>query len=82
LTPLRTLVVWVADGCSHCEALVADFRMRGVVFEVVNLSAEPERLAELREHSWEHRLPVVVDHEKVSIGFRGRSSSYAEVGLE
>jgi hypothetical protein len=32
--------------------------------------------------SWEHRLPVVVDHERVSIGFRGGSSTYAELGLE
>jgi hypothetical protein len=39
-------------------------------------------LAELRRVSWEHRLPVVLDHERVSIGFRGGSSDFAELGLE
>jgi hypothetical protein len=37
---------------------------------------------ELRGWCWEHRLPVVVDHERVSIGFRGASSSFDELGLE
>lgn len=48
----------------------------------VNLSREPHRLDELTSHCWEHRLPVVIDHERVSIGFCGGSSSFAELGLE
>jgi glutaredoxin len=80
--PLDTLLVFTADGCPHCEALLDDFRQRGVVFREINLSRHPEEMARLRSFSWEHRLPVVVDHERVSIGFRGGSSSYADVGLE
>ncbi len=79
---LDSILVFTANGCPHCEALVGDFRRRGVVFTEVNLSREPERMEELRRLSWEHRLPVVADHERVSIGFRGGSSSYAELGLE
>lgn len=74
--------VFVADGCAASAALIADFRRRGVDFEEVNLSREPQRLAELRRLSWEHRLPVVADHERVSIGFGGASSTFAELGLE
>jgi glutaredoxin 3 len=80
--PLETLIVFTADGCPHCRALLADFRARGVVFREINLSRHPEEMARLRTLSWEHRLPVVVDHERVSIGFRGASSSYDELGLE
>jgi hypothetical protein len=36
----------------------------------------------LLELVWEHRLPVVADHERISIGFRGESSTFAELGLE
>jgi glutaredoxin len=79
---LETLIVFTADGCPHCAALVEDFRRRDVRFRDVNLSREPDQMKRLRQHSWEHRLPVVLDHERVSIGFRGGSSTYAELGLE
>ena len=73
--------VYVADGCPHCVSLLDDLRRRHVVFEVINLSREPARLAELVGLTWERSLPAVVDHERCSIGFAGSSSSFAEVGL-
>ncbi len=79
---LDTIVVFTADGCPHCAALCTDFDRRGVVYREVNLSREPDEMARLRGFSWEHRLPVVADHERVSIGFRGASSTFAELGLE
>jgi glutaredoxin len=82
VTALDAILVFTADGCPHCAALVEDFRCRGVVFREINLSHEPAEMGRLRALSWEHRLPVVADHERISIGFRGGSSSYAELGLE
>ena len=79
---LDTIRVFTADGCPHCAALCADFDRRGVEYREVNLSREPDEMARLRDLSWEHRLPVVADHERVSIGYRGGSSTFAEVGLE
>ncbi len=82
MTVPGTLVLFTADGCPHCAALRADLVARRVPFEEVNLCRAPERLPELAQLSPERRLPVVVDHERVSVGFRGSSSSFAEVGLE
>ena len=82
MSTLDSIIVFTADGCPHCVALVEDFHRRGVVFREINLSREPDQMERLRKLSWEHRLPVVADHERVSIGFRGGSSSYAELGLE
>jgi glutaredoxin len=82
VTPLETLVVFTADGCPHCRAVVADLETRGVRFREINLSREPDEMARLRTLCWEHRLPVIADHERVSIGFRGASSTFAELGLE
>ena len=79
---LETVRVYTADDCPHCDALRRDLDRRGVRFEEVNLSRRPERLEELRDHTWEHRLPVVVDHERVSIGFNGASSTFDELGLD
>ncbi len=76
-----SVTVFVADGCPHCAALLADLRRRRVSCEVVDLSREPSRLAELAALTWERRLPVTADHERCSIGFAGRSSSWAELGL-
>jgi glutaredoxin len=79
---IHTLRVFTADGCPHCAALCEDLRRRGVRFLEINLSREPHRMAELRLFCWEHRLPVIVDHERVSIGHHGRSSTFTELGLE
>jgi len=79
---LDTIFVFTADGCPHCRALCEDFNRRGVVYREINLSRLPEEMERLRQLSWEHRLPVVADHERVSIGFRGKSSTFGELGLE
>jgi glutaredoxin len=82
MTELFTVFAYTADGCPHCAALCADLRLRGVRFLEVNLSREPERMAELARLSAARRLPVVLDHERVSVGFRGKASTFAELGLE
>jgi glutaredoxin len=82
MTGVETIVVFTADACPYSEALCADLRRRGVRFLEINLSRERHRIEELRRHCWEHRLPVILDHERVSIGFRGDSSSFRDVGLD
>ncbi|MEJ2582449.1 MAG: glutaredoxin family protein [Acidobacteriota bacterium] len=82
MVTLDTILVFTADGCPHCRALREDFDRRGVVYREINLSREPEQIRRFRELVWEHRLPVVADHERVSIGFRGKSSTFGELGLE
>jgi glutaredoxin len=75
------ITAYVADGCPHCAALLEDLERRRVTFVAVNLSREPKRIAELAALTWERRLPVLVDHERCSVGFSGRSSSFADLGL-
>lgn len=82
MAALDTLLVFTADGCPHCRALCEDFDRRGVTYREINLCREPDEMDRLQELIWEHRLPVVADHERVSIGFRGQSSSFADLGLE
>jgi glutaredoxin len=82
VTGVETIIVFTADGCPHSAALCADLCRRGVRFVEINLSHERHRIEELRRHCWEHRLPVVLDHERVSIGFRGASSTFQDVGLD
>ncbi|NWG00472.1 MAG: glutaredoxin family protein [Thermoanaerobaculaceae bacterium] len=75
-----SVVVYVVDGCPYCELLLADLQRRRVVFRLVNLSAEPQRLEEVVALTWECRVPVVVDHERVTVGFGGGSSEVSGAG--
>lgn len=66
--------VYVVEGCPHCEALLADLHRRRVAHVVVNLTVEPHRVEEVVRLTWQRRVPVIVDHERYAIGFRGASS--------
>lgn len=78
---LETLLVFTHARCPHSQALLEDFRRRGVVFMHIDV-AEPGALERLRTHCWEHRLPVVADHERITIGFGGQASTFEALGLD
>ena len=82
MSKVDALLVYTADGCSHCRAVVEDFQARNVRFREINLSREPGEMGRLRTLCRENRLPVVADHERISIGFRGGSSTFGELGIE
>lgn len=81
MSALRTILVFVHPQCPHSRALAEDFRRRGVVFAEISLT-EASGLQQFREVCWERRLPVVLDHERLSIGFGGKSSSFDELGID
>ncbi|MEP0774062.1 MAG: hypothetical protein HRF46_06835 [Acidobacteriota bacterium] len=76
------ITVFVVAECPHCAALIADLERRHVGYRCVDLRRESGRLEELKRLTWERRLPVVVDHERCSVGFCGGSSTWLELGLE
>ncbi len=81
-TLLETLLVFTHNDCPHSRALLEDFRSRGVLFVEINVGNEPKAMSRLQTLSWEHRLPVVADHERITIGFRGQASTFEELGLD
>ncbi len=82
MSPVFPIRIFIAPGCPHSDALRADLERRNVRFIERDVSSEPEAMDELRSLSWEHRLPVVVDHERVTVGFNGQSSTFDELGIE
>ncbi len=80
-TRLETLLVFTHKECPYSQALLEDFRLRGVVFLEIDVT-EPGALDRLRTLCWEHRLPVVADHERITIGFRGQASTFEALGLD
>lgn len=80
MNALRTLQVFVHPQCPYSKALLEDFRARGVSFARIDVSQE-EGLRQLQSVCWEQRLPIVLDHERLSVGFQGRSSTFRELGI-
>lgn len=78
---LETLLVFTHVQCPHSRALLEDFRRRGVVFMHIDVT-ESGAMDRLRSLSWEHRLPVVADHERITIGFQGKASTFEALGLD
>jgi len=81
MAPLETLLVFTHPECPHSRALVEDLRRRSVRFVQIDLARNPAGLHRLREFCWEERLPVVLDHERISIGYLGNSTSFEQLGL-
>lgn len=67
------LMIYTKTGCPHCEAAMRDFREKGREFTEVNLSKFPDRIAEIKDLANVSRVPVIVDHGEVIIGFKGGS---------
>ncbi len=80
MAALRTLQVFIHPRCPHSRALVEDFRRRGISFVEIDISEE-EGLQQLKEASWERKLPIILDHERLSIGFKGSFSTFSELGI-
>ena len=43
MSPVDPVLVFTADGCPHCRAVIEDFNARNVRFREINLSREPGR---------------------------------------
>jgi len=54
MSSVDALLVFTADGCPHCRAIVEDFRARNVRFREINLSRERGEMEHLRTLCWEH----------------------------
>jgi glutaredoxin len=77
-----SVTVYVASGCPFSARLLADLRRRAVAHECIDLTASPERAAEVVALTWDRRVPVVVDHERFTVGFAGGSSTFEELGID
>jgi glutaredoxin 3 len=66
------VLIYGKDNCPYTSAAREDHAKRKVGFEYVNVITDPARLKEMLKHSkGVRKVPVIVDGEKVTIGFNG-----------
>jgi glutaredoxin 3 len=66
------VIIYGKENCPYTRAAREDYAQRKVAFTYVDVLADPEKLREMVRHSKGKRnVPVIVDGEKVTVGFNG-----------
>ena len=66
------VLIYGKDGCPYTSAARDDHSKRKVAFEYINVVADGAKLKEMLKHSkGVRKVPVIVDGDKVTIGFNG-----------
>lgn len=66
------VTVYVMDGCPYCSMLVEELKGKGVVFEEINVSRDAAAAEHIKRAYGADRVPVMVDENGVTIGYRGK----------
>jgi glutaredoxin 3 len=66
------VLIFGKENCPYTAAAVADHQRRNVEFEYIDVKRDRQDLARMLEYSKGHRrVPVIVEDDKVTIGFGG-----------
>ena len=66
------IVVYTHPDCAFSAAAKMDYRKRNLEFLEVDVSQQPDKIAELMQLTDGERLtPVIVENGNVTIGFKG-----------
>ena len=69
---LSMVLIFGKDNCPYTQAAVEDYERRGVAAEYINVKKAPADLERMLTFSrGQRRVPVIVEDEKVKIGFGG-----------
>jgi glutaredoxin 3 len=82
VTPCRRVVLYTAPFCAECERARALLERRGIAFEEIDLSADPERCCELEALTGGRSAPQIVIDGRPIGGFAELSALDRAGGVE
>jgi glutaredoxin 3 len=66
------VTIFGKDSCPYTRAAREDYTARGVTFEYVNVTGSAEGMARMLRHTNGRRdVPVIVEDDKITVGFGG-----------
>ncbi len=68
---MEEVIVYTKDNCPYCAKLLEELKEKGIQFREINLSHDRRALKEVKEKYGADRVPVLVEGEKVIIGYEG-----------
>jgi glutaredoxin-like protein NrdH len=72
-----TIVIYTHPDCQGCDMVMDDLDRQGVSYQQIDVTTTPGAVEELLKLTDGLRVtPVVVDGERVSIGYRGIGCSF------
>ncbi|PKM80921.1 MAG: NrdH-redoxin [Firmicutes bacterium HGW-Firmicutes-14] len=66
-----SVTIYTKTGCPYCKAAMESFEKQKVEYTEINLSDHPGKVEELVKVAGIRKVPVIVDGEKVTVGFNG-----------
>ncbi len=71
-TKTPTIVVYTHPDCAYSTAVKIDYNNRGIDFKEIDIAVHPEAIPELERLAGGERItPVVVEGDKITVGFNG-----------
>ncbi len=67
----ETVTIYTKPGCPYCAAAKEDLGGRGISFIERDVTADPAAREEAIRLAGEARVPVIVEGERVTVGFKG-----------
>lgn len=68
---MSEIKVYTKDGCPHCTKLLEELKNEGKAFKEISISTNAEELNFIKDKYNANKVPVLVDGEKVTIGYKG-----------
>ncbi|MEN6389571.1 MAG: glutaredoxin family protein [Syntrophomonas sp.] len=65
------VTIYTKTGCPYCAAARQYLEGQGASFQEINISQQPNKKEELIKVSGGAQVPVIVEGDKVTIGFNG-----------
>ncbi len=64
-------ILYTKEGCPYCPRLIKDLKEQGREYEEINVTYDHDALKKIKEEYNADRVPVLVEGEKVTIGYKG-----------
>lgn len=68
----KKITIYTKTGCPHCDHAKEDLNGRNIPFEEINISEKPEAEKMVEELAGRRLVPVIVEGDNITVGFRGR----------
>ncbi len=68
----KKVTIYTKTGCPYAEDAKKDLTERDIPFVEVNISEQPEAEKKVEELAGRRMVPVMVEGDKITVGFRGR----------
>ncbi|MEW6244503.1 MAG: glutaredoxin family protein [Bacillota bacterium] len=68
---MESATIYTKDGCPYCRRLMEEMKSKGMEFKEINVSHDTRALKEVKEKYGATRVPVLVQGDRVTIGYKG-----------